>query len=219
MVCECHGWKVFYQGRIDGIVKDHLGYYWILEHKTTGMMATTEFLDLDDQCGSYAWALRQLGIPVKGVIYNEALKDFPGPPKELVRPREGRNFSVNRQQRTTYEVYLETITRAGENIALYDEFLHYLQQEGNPFFRRTQVHRSETELTNLGNRIYDEACDMLDPGLRIYINPGRFTCQFCSFRMPCVSKQEGSDYEFILNELYIQGDPVEGSVVEDTSDT
>lgn len=218
MLCLCHGWPVFYQGRIDGIVKDHFGFYWILEHKTTALMASTEFLDLDDQCGSYAWALMQLGVPVKGVIYNEALKDYPEPPKPLVRTREGRNFSINRQQRTTYEVYLETIKAAGENIALYEEFLSYLRDNGNPFFRRTQVHRSDTELRNLGRRIYDEAYDMLHPDLRIYINPGRFTCQFCSYRQPCVSKQEGTDYEFILQELFVRGEAVEGSIDYDTSD-
>lgn len=219
MHCECHDWPVFYQGRIDGIVKDRLGFYWILEHKTTAQLASTEFLALDDQCGSYVWALRQLDIPVKGVIYNEALKDYPEPPKPLVQPRQGRNYSVNKQQRTTYEIYLQEIERAGEDISRYEDFLEYLRDNGNPFFRRTQVHRSEPEIRNLGKRIYDEARDMLDPGLRIYINPGRFTCQFCSYRQPCVSKQEDSDYEFILRELYERGEPAEGTVDAYAGDT
>lgn len=213
MTCKCHGWDVFYQGRIDGIVQDEFGYYWILEHKTAGQLQDPRFLVLDEQCGSYAWALRSLGVRVKGVIYNEALKAWPSRPTPLKMPREGRNFSVNRQQRTTYEVYLDTLVEHGENISLYEDFLSFLREQGNPFFRRTQVHRSDKELDNLGHRIYMEALDILDPDLHIYPSPTRMNCQGCSYREPCVMKQEGSDYEFLLNEsgLFRRGRPEDSS--------
>jgi hypothetical protein len=202
LLCPCHGWPVFYRGRLDGIVQDEFNFYWILEHKTASQLNSTDHLDLDEQCGSYAWAMKSLGITVKGVIYNEAVKNVPSPPQELLRPRQGRNFSVNKNQSTTYEMYLDTLLKNNEDVSLYTDMLEYLRVEGPQFFRRTQVHRNTHELQSLGEQIALEALDMLDPNLRIYPNPSRFTCSWCRFREPCVMKNEGSDYEFILKELY-----------------
>ena len=203
MVCECHGWPVVYQGRLDGIVQDKFGWYWILEHKTAGQLGPTEHLVLDEQTGSYAWAIRHmLGIRVQGVIYNEAVKKLAHPPLQLVRPTGGRNFSVNKQQDTTYEIALQHLSREGENLELYRDFLEYLQLQGNKFFRRTQVHRNTYELEDQGLRIYYEAREMLSPDTVPYPNPSRFNCMMCAFRSPCIAMNDGSDYEFLLQEDY-----------------
>ncbi len=50
---------------------------------------------------------------------------------------------------------------------------------------------------------------MLDPNLRIYPNPNRFTCMQCAFRSPCIAKNDGSDYEFLLNADFRQRTTVE----------
>lgn len=201
MLCLCHGWPVFYQGRLDGIVKDSFGWYWILEHKTTGQMGDTSHLELDEQTGSYAWAVQHmLGIRVLGVIYSEALKDVPHPPQELVRPREGRNFSVNKQSNTTYELALDTLVKAKEDISLYADFLEFLKLQGNKFFKRSQVHRNQHELEDIGDRIFYEASEMLSEDTVMYPNPGRFNCSFCAFRQVCIAMNDGSDYKFLLEE-------------------
>lgn len=201
--CQCHGWPVVYQGRLDGIVQDQFGWYWILEHKTAAQMGPTEHLALDEQTGSYAWAVKQmLGLRVQGVIYSEAVKKVAHPPLELLRPREGRNFSINKNQDTTYELALHTLSKAGEKVELYQDFLEYLKLQGNKFFRRTQVHRNLYELEDQGRRIYYEAREMLDPNTVPYPNPSRFTCQMCAFRPPCLAMNDGSDYEYLLQEGY-----------------
>lgn len=202
-ICSCHGWPVVYQGRLDGIVQDKFGWYWVLEHKTAGQLGPTEHLMLDEQTGSYAWAVKQmLGLRVQGVIYNEAVKKVPHKPLELKRRTQGRLFSVNKQQDTTYEIAVEAIAKAGEDLELYDDFLSYLKLQGNKFFRRTQVHRNEHELNDQGLRIYHEACEMLDPNTVPYPNPSRFNCMMCAFRAPCIAMNDGSDYEFLLSEDY-----------------
>lgn len=202
-LCEHCGAPVVYQGRLDGIVQDRFGWYWILEHKTTAQMGATEHLVLDEQTGSYAWAVRQmLGLRVQGVIYSEAAKKVPHAPMALMRPQGGRNYSVNKQQDTTYELSVRSLSAAGENLELYQDFLDYLKLQGNKFFRRIQVHRNEHELNEMGLRIYHEVREMLNPNTVPYPNPSRFNCGMCAFQQPCVAMNDGSDVRYLLEEQF-----------------
>ena len=124
-----------YQGRVDLVVEDRFGY-WIVDHKTTATFGGTEWLALDDQCSSYAWALeRQLGLRVRGVIYNELRKKLPHRPKLLNRGV----LSLDKSQETTHDIYLQTILDEGFDPKPYTDFLAYLKEYPKEFFRRTRV--------------------------------------------------------------------------------
>ena len=186
---------VVYQGRIDLIVKDSDGQFWIWDHKTAARLDPTDFLELDEQTASYAWAIQQqLGIKIAGVVYNELVKNFPEPPKVL---KSGK-LSQDKQQNTTYALYVEALAEHGLSMVGYEDFLQYLLDNPREYFRRTQVQRSQRELRLMGERIALEAIDMLS-NPSIYPNPNRFKCGRCSFRGACVAYSDGSDYEYILN--------------------
>jgi hypothetical protein len=191
------GTSAVYQGRIDMIAEDRYGYY-IVDHKTTATFGSTEWLALDDQCSSYAWALRQkLGLEIRGVIYNELRKKLPHRPKVL---RNG-SLSTDRAQETTHAIYLETIIDEGLDIEDYGGFLAYLSEYPKEFFRRTRVTFTPKMLELVEERIRVEAIDMItDP--RIYPTPSKFNCTGCPFMAPCIALYEGSDYESILKENY-----------------
>jgi hypothetical protein len=190
------GKPVVYQGRIDLIIQDSEGYYWIVDHKTAAQFGDTSHLDMDEQCGSYGWAIhQQLGIPIRGIIYNELRKAVPKPPKRLQRG----GFSVAKNQSTTYELYLRTLEGAGENLLNYKEFLKWLSSQQNTFIRRSIVHRTNKEFELLAHRIGLEAIEMLgDPF--IYPSPNRMNCAGCSFRAPCLARMDGSDEHYFLND-------------------
>jgi len=207
---------VMYQGRLDGLVQDPQGRYWIFEHKTAGQMGNTAWLELDAQCGSYAWAIqKQLGVRIAGIIYSRALKAVPKPAKALLKPYKGRNFSTNKQSRTTYALFTEQLKVAGEPETQYTEYLNYLRDKGNPFFDRLEVYRNEAALETMGRNIYLEAKEMLSQPA-IYPSPNMFSCNFCRFREPCIAKQNGYDYQFILDELFV---PRSKDVIQITSGT
>jgi hypothetical protein len=195
---------VVYQGRVDLIVRELLPphRYWIWDHKTVGQMGSTEWLEMDDQGGSYIWALREkLGLNIAGVVYNQLLKDYPKPPVAL----QGGGFSKNKQQRTTYEVYRRTLEEAGEPLEPYADFLNFLRAQPDRFNRRVQIHRSTTEIANLERAICLEAMDMLgNPA--IYRNAGPFNCMGCAYKAPCLAHADGQDVEFILNQYYRKRD-------------
>ena len=206
-----HGMPVVYQGRVDLLVEDQFGRYWIVDHKTAAQFGSVEYLEMDEQCGSYIWALKKmLNLPIAGVIYNRLLKAVPKGPVPLQRG----GFSVNKQQRTTYEVFKKGLLEAGENPSHYIDFLEYLQDQGNKFFQRIQVSRSSTEINNLERQIGLEAIDMLnDPS--IYPSVGMFNCMGCAYRPPCLAKLDGSDYGFILNETFRKRPQAEEVLVDD----
>lgn len=196
---EIPGQDNFYAGRIDMIVEDEFGGLWIVDHKTAARFDPEEFLVMDEQVTSYCWAIQhKLGIKIEGFIYNELRKDVAHKPDVL----KNGTLSKNKQQNTTYELYLTAVQEAGYPINLYSDILEFLQNQGNKFFRRTNVRRSSRELELAGERISLEATDMLsDPA--IYPNPDRH-CTYCAFRAPCLARMEGSDYEWILEGNYTQ---------------
>jgi hypothetical protein len=215
---------VVYQGRIDLVILDENGYYWIDDHKTAGQIRAdvVTHLEMDEQMKSYVWAVqKQLGVKIKGVIYNELYKGIPAPPPMNKVQRLGRWYSVSQSQDTSYELYLKTVKEedtAAYNAGLYDEFLQFLQWQGNKYFRRTQVMYNDFELEFLGYQICLEAIDMLSDPL-IYPNPSRFKCGYCMFRTPCLANMDGSDEAFVLKEMYTNRDtPIASPFVKEPQD-
>lgn len=201
------GLPVVYAGRLDALMEDENGDYWIYDWKTARSVSQNdEFLYLDDQVGSYVWALRMmLGLPVRGFIYHEQKKGYPKPPEGNKVQRLGRWFSVAKNQDTDYDVYLKTVkeedTEAYE-AGLYDDFLDWLKTEGTVFFKRFQIHKNEEELKSIGFNIWQEATEMTNPDIPIYPNPGRFGCSFCAFRSPCMGVNGNEDYMYTLETLF-----------------
>lgn len=190
-----------YQGRIDLVVKSNKsGGLWIIDHKTAAKFDSTEHLELDSQTGSYAWALQQkLGLRIEGVVYSELYKGVPGPPEETYK---GTKLSKNKQQATTYDLYLQAVREKFGGIPTeYNDFLDFLKHRDFEYFRRTVVHRSQRELQSIGRDIELEAADMFDDP-RIYPNPTKFNCKGCMFRTPCLARQDGSDVDWIIRETY-----------------
>lgn len=191
---------VVYRGRIDALVLDEWGQYWIVDWKTALQFRDNMgYLELDEQLGSYNWALQQvLGLPIAGNIYAEIRKAYPLPPPRLQTTRKGCNFSTNRQNATSYELALQTFTEAGEDLMMYEEYLNFLRVEGFEYVRRIQVHRNQHELKELGERIKGEALDMLNPNLRLYPSPSPFKCNGCPVRPICIGMNDGSDVNYLM---------------------
>lgn len=203
--------RVVFAGRIDLLVEDlKYGGYYIWDHKTAAVLAANDdFLQLDDQIASYCWALlTELGIDVRGFIYQEIRKDYPRPPKELKRMFGGRMFSTAQTQSTIAEVFVPYVEHhdpiAYEN-GSYDEYIDYLNSSGAPkFHQRFVLRKDSTELDQVGKNISLESADMTTKGLRIYPSVGKFTCSSCAYRQPCIGMFRGEDVSFLLETTYNQ---------------
>jgi hypothetical protein len=178
-----------YQGRIDLIVEDEYGY-WIVDHKTAKQFRGTGWLSLDDQCGSYAWAIREmLGLNVRGVIFNELRKSPPHKPNVL----KSGMLSVNKQQDTTFDVFLRTCRELDHDPRWYIDYLRHLKYNEKEFIRRTRTTYRPESLEIVQQRIQKEATEMSNPNVSIYPSPSSMNCDGCRFFGPCLQIQDGME--------------------------
>lgn len=194
-------------GRLDGIVKHkETGQMWIWETKTSRSISElTKSLMNDEQLGVYMYAARKaLGIPVVGVLYNIVRKKSPTEPKILANGGLSKAKNID----TTSYHYLSCIKNEfpdWSNETIMDEYgdiLASLLENDSKYFSRYPVYRSDVELKMLMENIYYTALEMVDPNLPLYPSPSWVSCNFCSFRSPCLAMNAGSDYKVLLDAEY-----------------
>ena len=193
---------VVYTLKVDGLIEDYEGRTWVMEHKTADKMPdNTDYLLMDDQCGSYLWGVSEsLGFMPEGVLYNIAWKRTPTTLKTL---KDG-NLSRDKRIVTTYPyAKKQIVAHYGSVPEDFNEFLEARRGE-NRFFYRENIRRNEQEIYFLADRIHDEVIEMTDAELPMYRNPNRFNCSSCAFVGPCLAWGEGSDYEMMLKGNYKQ---------------
>lgn len=209
--CCWRGLPVCLGGRIDMFAEDIFGRYWIFDWKTAARLSTGEpgaqddFLWLDDQITSYCWAMWVLGLNVAGFVYHEQKKALPEEPEPLKRPYKGAVFSTNKSKSYEYDTYFKTVSEndpMGLEAGVYDDFLAYLKAEGGVFYKRHVIIRTVEQLVSAGQNLALEALDIVDPGLRIYPAPGRYSCNGCAFREPCLARDRGEDVDYTLESLF-----------------
>jgi hypothetical protein len=200
---------IVYQGRIDGLIRDLTGAYWIMEQKSAGKFGPTKWLMMSDQDGSYAWALQKmLGIPIKGIMHTRALKAFPQPPKIL---KSDGSVSCDKRQSTAAALFVEAVEQvhrhrpAAETITDDEKYFAYhqfLTSDAAPkFVERHWLIRNPRQIEDIGRRIAVEAEMMLD-NPKIIPNVSAINCNSCSFWGPCLTKQEGGDWMYQLKSEY-----------------
>jgi len=192
--------EVVYSMQFDRVTVDEHGALWLNEYKSAKVMSTTHFLT-DPQITTYMWGMRQIypKRPISGVVYQQHKKALPKPGRELANG----SISVNAQQATSHRAYRKSLVdKYGDvNKAPADNirFLNTLaRQEGehhDDFIRRDFIQRNPKSGESAAQQLLMEVSEMLDPDLFIYPNPTRMCIQHCSLMGPCVSLDDGGDWE------------------------
>jgi hypothetical protein len=206
---------VVFAGRFDLLLEDEYSDLWILDWKTAARLATEAregFLQVDNAITAYCWAMFAMGARMRGFLYHEQKKTFPQPPTRNTRPYMGKMYSCNKQQSTSVEIFTQTVKEgdaAAYEAGLYNEFIDYLKaveaEPGGGYYARFQVHRSHAQLLNAGKNLSLETLDMIDTP-RIYPQPGRFSCDSCAFRQPCIGQDCNEDYLYTLASMFEKRD-------------
>jgi hypothetical protein len=200
---------VTFNGRIDLIIEDILnGGYYIWDHKSAVQLQKDDrVLQLDPQMGGYDWAASlELNLDVRGSMYVEYRKDYPKPPAVLKRAYRGRIFSTDKNQPTTYELFIKEVAEhdpIAYSEGKYNEYLEFLKSKEAPeFHRRFVLTKTKKHLRNIGKVIYDIASEMVSPDTPITPHVGRFSCSGCAYYQPCLAKFMGEDYTHSLSTAF-----------------
>ena len=210
--------RIWLAGTFDGVVKQlSSGRYYLWEIKTTRSLIEREKqLALDEQADAYANAAQSVvGYPISGIIYTLIRKKVP----EFPKIGNDSLLSQNKNQDTTPEFYLDCIKRNHPGItkevikAVYGDFINYLCQEPNKYFRRLVVNRNPSELRQSKLELIAAAQEMIDDRTPIFRSSGPH-CNYCLFRSPCIALNQGRDYQRILAEGYTQNRRYSDEVTE-----
>lgn len=195
-------------GRIDLVVKRKDGI-WIVDHKNYAAAPNWRALEVDDQLTGYCYIWwRMTGELPRGAMYNVLLKDPPKPPRVLVSGK----LSVDKSQRTTYDLVQDAIKEIDADPSDYAEFLDLLRDDGwSRFFPRSEnVGRNIHQIENFERHLAREHADMqraLDDEEERYPNASQSTCRFCSMVPICNAMEDGSDVEDLKASMYKKKDP------------
>jgi hypothetical protein len=199
--------EVYYASTIDRVVIID-GELWIIDYKTAKRIFTLHY-QTDPQIHAYRWVASSLyDKPVAGFIYQQHLKRIPDEPK-FVGTRG--QLSTAQNQATTHQHYRKALQKLygktlddapAENIS----FLNYLATQEDSlqdkFVRRDIIRGNRRQLETTGTLILTELEDILNPDISLYPNPTRDCAHMCPFNGPCVSMDDGSDYDHELSLLF-----------------
>lgn len=198
--------QILYRGTFDGICIDEHGRLWVKEYKTAKRAEHLHY-QTDPQISTYVWAASHVyGKPIAGVIYLQYVKTAAAPPRILSNGK----LSTAKNLGTSGALYRESM------IALYgdtrkapketmDHLVFIYQQETenkDRYVQRVEVHRNQIQSETEAQKILLELEDMLNPELPLYPNPTRDCSRMCGLLSPCVSFDDGSDFQSELDATF-----------------
>jgi len=208
--------EVHARGKRDAVIQDlETEQFGIFDHKSKTKIDDAYFasLEKDEQVTNYMWASQVeaevYGLPyttISYVIHQALRKAYPKPPTPLSNSTPSLNRS---EESTTAEMFEKYVRDNGlvpwfEGTPKAQAYYNYLVEKGDEqFIVRNRVYRNTAELHNQGEHIKAVAREMLDPNVAVYPHPtGDYLCINCGFRAPCIAKDDGSDYEYIIKDGY-----------------
>jgi len=192
--------EVVYSVTYDRVGIDEYGRLVIDDYKTAAKAYEAGRLELDAQVSSYLWSGRLVyGDRLEGARWIIFLKAVPDEPIIL----KSGELSQNKNQYTTYRIYKKALLEYyGEVPKKYLDFLNHLasqeDEKGDRYVLRDSIYRNATFAENEERKIFAEIHDMIDPGLSLYPNPTRDCNWDCQVRAVCLSMDDGSDYQYML---------------------
>jgi len=202
---------VLYRGTLDGVVYDQDQKALLVKEYKTAKRPETMHYQTDPQVSTYVWAASHIyNLPVIGVEYWQFVKLQPEEPRVLSSGK----ISTASNLVSSYPLYYNALERMygdadrapKENKTKLAEIGQQEDENKDRFVIRETIYRNEHMAQAEALKILMEAEDMLNPDLPLYPNPTRQCHWMCSFLAPCVTMDDGGDWEYELNQEFSERD-------------
>lgn len=205
--------KPYLSARLDLVIwKRQTGKrgFWIRDHKTASQAPNPKGLDFDDQVTGYGYTFwRHTGIYPRGTEFNFLIKNVPNDPRIL---QDG-SLSTAKDQQTLPSLYKKEVKNQGllkdgkiTSVKHAECYASLLAYGWDRYFQRHESPRNEHEYYMFETRLPEEHEDMLavknNPERKAYPHLSQYVCQGCSVGSICQAIEDGSDFEFIMENRY-----------------
>lgn len=209
------GRAVHYVTTYDRVVIDKHDIIYPVDYKTAASFDELN-LQTNPQAGSYDWSAAlfytPLGYKVGGMIWQQHKKTVPVVPKVVNQGKKNEGITLSSTLSTTYRLYRRTLVEYYGSIGRVPEkhqamlavLADQQDEHGDTYVRRETLRRNQQQREAEQEKIVQEVLEMLDPALPLYPNPTKDCSWDCPFKEPCLAKDDGSDYEFVLRSEYTQ---------------
>lgn len=202
---------VLYRGTIDRVGIDPEGNLWVIEYKTAKRAENFHY-QTDPQITTYCWATAHTyKRHTAGVAYYQFIKNAPEAPRILSNGKISTASNLV-SSAPLYRATLERMYGSNEGVwpaANKDKLTEFMMQETehkDRFIQREYVRRNTHMVNAEAQKILLEVEDMINPDLPLYPNPTRECSRFCSFLGPCVTMDDGGDWEWELEREFSSRD-------------
>lgn len=193
---------VLYRGTIDRVGIDPDGSLWVIEYKTAKRVENFHY-QTDPQITTYFWAASNIYTrPVSGIAYYQFVKNSPEPPRLLKSTGKISTASNLVSSGPLYRSALERMYGSDEtkwpsaNKDKLTELMMAETEHRDRFITREFIRRNMHMAQAEAQKILLEVEDMMNPDLPLYPNPTRNCSMMCSFLAPCVTMDDGGDWEY-----------------------
>lgn len=202
------GSQTSFGGRLDGVVKDKEGSYWLWENKTTRSFEDyAAMLDREEQATFYTWAAgKHLNLPLTGILYNAMRKSYPKQPRVL---KNGMLSQASSSLDVPAEFYIECIRKHHGSVATngwirdnYGETIQKLLDANPVYIQRISMIKTPQEVETFMKDLLHVAAEMLNPNLVPFRSEGHFNCKWCQFQAPCSIGKLGGDEDWMLAQSF-----------------
>jgi hypothetical protein len=202
-----------FKGQIDLLVEDHdLGGLWVWDHKSVKNIPSDDERMMSPQNCMYVWALRKMGIDVRGFVYNYLRTKPPSMPRVLKRNTQygpAGTLSQAARMDTDYYTYLQCIKDAhGEHWRewaqrVYKAKLIQLRERDWMWYRQVPI---PVEDEKIRQALAEFLTTVRDIERRSKKYPPRsyfYSCRWgCDYHLPCTAAFAGLDIANIIKEDY-----------------
>jgi hypothetical protein len=184
--------------RIDRLTTTQAGLT-LCETKTAKRLPDESMRLWDLQTILYVWALRELGYPVKAVLWDYVRTKAPTVPQIL------KNGSISKRDvDTTYEVYLDTIKKNKLKVNDYQDILDELKGKSvDRFYKRVLLPVNDKMIETVLNDAKMTSLEMATIRHLPVRNISGYTCPRCFYSSICQASLRGLDSNFIIEKEYM----------------
>lgn len=146
------------EGYIDAVVRDKNGDIWVKDYKTYSRMKDRDFFVFNPQSAIYLWAMKELGMEAKGIIWDVIKAKEPNKPK--ITAKTGK-VSLSKLDSTPYTVR-KGIEELGFNPEDYEEFISNHRFED--YFSRYKIRMNQSTVDFFMEDVRSTAQQILERG-------------------------------------------------------